>query len=73
MKKGRKDHYPYLDPHAFETCQLVVLCLHTVQELIVVSVHQDICDMSPPVLELAVVEDCLENEKCARWSWAQYS
>ena len=36
-----------------------------------VSVHQDICDMCPPALELADVEDCLGNGKCGRWSWAQ--
>ena len=36
-----------------------------------VSVHQDICDMYPQVLELAVAEDCLENEMYEPWSWVQ--
>lgn len=36
-----------------------------------VSVHQDTCDMCPQVLELAVVEDCLDNDKCELWSWVQ--
>ena len=71
MKKARTSYQTYLDPRAFETCQLAVWFLHTVQELTGVSVHQDTCDMYPPVLELAVVEDCLENEKCERRSLAQ--
>ena len=36
-----------------------------------VFVHPDTCGMYPLVLELAVVEDCLESDKCGLWSWVQ--